>query len=145
MIRKLGKYTILTFVAVIVIAGIIGYSIWNKPHPDIKDADAVKITSIALYDILSKHKSDSATYLNKVVEASGVIKSVSKNEQNQQIILLETNVSGGSVNCTMEKEVNDVKPGDTIVLKGVCSGYIGGDRDMDLPGDVFLLRCHSAS
>lgn len=142
MVRKLGKYTILTFATLIVVAVIIGYNIWNKPHPDIRDADAVKITSIALYDILSKHGGDSATYLNKVVKVSGVISNVSKNGQNQQIILLKSNVSGGSVNCTMEKEVNDRKPEDAIVLKGMCSGYIGGDMDIGLPGDVFLIRCY---
>jgi len=142
MQRKLGKYAVLTFLAIIAVALIIGYCIWNKPHPDVKDADAVKITSIALYDILSKQGSDSATYLNKVVKVSGVISGVSTNEQNQQIILLKTIVSGGSVNCTMEKELKDVKQGDTIVVKGICSGYIGGDKDMGLPGDVFLIRCY---
>lgn len=145
MERKWGKFAVLTFAAIIVVAVIIGYRIWNKPHPDIKDADAVKITSIALYDILSKHGNDSATYLNKVVKVSGVISSISKNEQNQQIILLKSNASGGSVNCTMEKEVNDRKPGDTIVLKGICSGYISGDMNMGLPGDVFLIRCYRST
>ncbi|HUZ61615.1 MAG TPA: hypothetical protein VMU83_22755 [Hanamia sp.] len=142
MQRKLGKYAVLTFVAIIAIAVIIIYRIWNKPHVDIRDADAVKTTSIALYNILSKNGNDSAIYLNKVVEVSGVITSVSKNEQDQQIILLKTNVSGGSVNCTMEEEVNGKKPGDTIVLKGICSGYINGDMGMGLPGDVFLIRCY---
>jgi len=145
MQRKLGKYAVLTFVAIIAVTGIISYRIWNKPHPDIRDADAVKTTSITLYNILSKKGSDSAIYLNKVVEVSGVIESVSKNEQNQQIILLKTNVSRGSVNCTMEEAVNGKKPGDTIVLKGICSGYIGGDMGMGLPGDVFLIRCYRST
>jgi hypothetical protein len=145
MRKKRGKYIILIFLAIIAVAVVIAYRIWNKPHTDIRDADAVKTTSTALYGILSKNGSGSAIYLNKVVEVSGVISSVSKNEQNQQIILLKTNVSGGSVNCTMEKKVNSMKPGDTIVLKGICSGYIGGDMGMDLPGDVFLIRCYRST
>jgi riboflavin synthase alpha subunit len=77
-----------------------------------------------------------------VVEVSGKITQVSLNQQHQQIILLKTNVSGGSVNCTMEEKANNIKAGDSIVLKGICSGYIGGDMDMGLPGDVFLIRCY---
>lgn len=145
MRKKQGKYLVLIFVAIIAVAVIIAYRIWNKPHTNVRDAEAVKTTSIALYNILSKNGSDSATYLNKVVEVSGVIESVSKNEQNQQIILLKTNVSGGSVNCTMEEEVNGKNPGDTIKLKGICSGYISGDIDMGLPGDVFLIRCYRST
>jgi len=140
--RKPGKYIALVFVAIIAVAVFIGYRIWNKPHADIRDADSVKTTSIALYEILSKSGSGSVTYLNKVVEVSGAIAEVLKNEQDQQVILLKTNVSGGSVNCTMEEEVTGIKPGDTITLKGICSGYINGDKDMDLPGDVFLIRCY---
>ncbi len=140
--RKPEKYVALTFAAFIAVAVIIGYRIWNKSHADIRDADAVKTTSITLYEILSKSGSGSVTYLNKVVEVSGVIADVLKNEQNQQIILLKTNVSGGAVNCTMEEEITGIKPGDTIALKGICSGYINGDKNMDLPGDVFLIRCY---
>lgn len=140
--RKPGKYIALTFVAIIAAAVFIGYRIWNKPHADIRNTEALKTTSMALYEILSKSGSDSVTYLNKVVEVSGVIAGVLKNEQNQQIILLKTNVSGGAVNCTMEEEVTGIKPGDTIALKGICVGYINGDKDMDLPGDVYLIRCY---
>lgn len=145
MVKKRGKYIVLAFVAFIVITVIIIYLIWNQPHADIRNAEAIKTTSVLLYNTLSKNGSDSAIYLNKVVEVSGVIAGVSKNEQNQQIILLKTNVSGGSVNCTMEEEVTGIRPGDTIVLKGVCSGYISGDKDMDLPGDVFLIRCYRST
>lgn len=145
MKRKLRKYAVLIFAAIIAVAVIIVYRIWNKPHIDVRDADAVKTTSVKLYDILSKNRNGSATYLNKVVEVSGVIAGVSKNEQNQQIILLKTNVSGGSVNCTMDEEIKSINPGDTIVLKGICSGYISSDMDMGLPGDVFITRCYRST
>ncbi len=129
--------------AIIVIAGIVGYSIWNEPHRDVKNADAVKTNAIALYRNLT---TDSATmkskFINKIVIVSGEVKNVLQNQKGQQIILLKTSISGGAVNCTMEEKSNKVKPGDTISIKGVCSGYIGGDPDMDLPGDVFLIRCY---
>jgi hypothetical protein len=42
----------------------------------------------------------------------------------------------------MEENVKIVKAGDSILLKGICMGYTGGDQDIQLPGDVFLIRCY---
>ena len=134
-------------VALIVVTAVfIGYRVWNRPHRDIKDAEAVSTSAVALYEGLSANAADSKLkYLNKVVEVSGEIGRISQNQQGQQIIFLKTKVPGGSVNCTMEEKVSRLKPGDKTVVKGLCSGYIGGDPDMDLPGDVFLIRCYPSS
>lgn len=143
MPKKTKRNIFLIFIAIVIAIAIVGYNIWNKPHLNVKNADAIKATAIALYSGLSKNDSISKSiYLNKVLEVSGEITQVSLNLQHQQIILLKTNVSGGSINCTMERKANNIKAGDSIVLKGICSGYIGGDKDMDLPGDVFLIRCY---
>lgn len=144
MMKKNKRNIFLIFIGIVIAIAFIGYRIYNKPHQNVLDAKAVKATSILLYDTFSEKEKDPAIYLNKVVEVSGQVKSISKNKQNQQIILLKTNVSEGSVNCTMEEKVNNIQPGDNIVLKGVCSGYIEGDIDMDLPGDVFLIRCYQS-
>lgn len=124
-------------------AAVAGYFLWNKPHQDIKDANAVETNAIALYNIfITDSAKAKSTYLNKVVIVSGIVKEVSANQEHQQIILLKTSVPDASVNCTMEENTNSFKAGDTIVLKGICVGYIGGDADMGLPGDVFLIRCY---
>ncbi|MEO6838144.1 MAG: hypothetical protein ABI185_07130 [Ginsengibacter sp.] len=146
MRKKTKRNIFLIFFATIGAIAILGYCIWNKPHLNVKNATAIKTTAISLYSSLSKNDTISKSiYLNKVVEVSGEITQISLNQQHQQIILLKTNVSGGSVNCTMEEKVNNIKAGDSIVLKGICGGYIGGDMDMGLPGDVFLTRCYPSS
>jgi hypothetical protein len=143
---KLKKNILIFFIVIVLIAVVTGYMIWNKPHQNVKDANAVKITAIELYNGLANDSTRAKSiYVNKVVAVSGEVKEVTKNQQNQQIILLKTNIPGGYVNCTMEENANNIKPGDTILLKGICSGYIGGDKDMDLPGDVFLIRCYYSS
>ena len=143
MVKKFKRYILLTFIAIVAIAVIIIYQIWNNPHQNIKDAFAVKTTANALYNSLTNDSANKKSiFINKVVSVSGEVKQVSENQQNQQIILLKTNIPDGSVNCTMEENANDINVGDTILLKGVCSGYIGGDVDMGLPGDVFLIRCY---
>ena len=132
--------------AIIAIAAIVGYKLWNKPHQNIKNAVAIKTTAILLYNSLAvdcvRMKS---IYTNKIVLISGEVKEVSKNQKNQQIILLKTNTSGGFVNCTMEENVSNIKTGDRIRIKGICIGYVEADSDMGLSGDVFLIRCYLSS
>lgn len=141
MNKKTKKIILITVVAIIVIAAITGYMMWNKPHKDVKDADAVKITAVELYNIFiidsSKAKS---SYTDKVVLVSGEVNKVSLNQQSQQIVLIKTSVTGAFINCTMERKAEGIKIGDNIIIKGICSGYISGDADMGLPGDVFLVR-----
>lgn len=143
--RKRAKRNILLVMVVIAIA-IIGYCTWNKPHLNVESTNGIKITALNLYSSLSKNDSVAKSiYLNKVLEVSGKIANVSFNQQHQQIILLKTNIADGSVNCTMEEKIDDARQGETIVLKGICSGYIAGDMGMGLPGDVFLIRCYPSN
>lgn len=145
MKRKTKKNILLIFIAMIVIAAIIGFMIWNEPHKDIKNATGLKINAVLLYSNLTKDSTMmKSKFVNQIVIVSGEVKKVLKNQKGDQIILLKTNVPDGSVNCTMEEKINNVKQGDTISIKGICSGYIGGDPDIDLPGDVFLIRCYSS-
>jgi hypothetical protein len=141
--RKEGRNILFIFIGVALCGFIIGYRIWNKPHSDVEDADAVETNAISLYNSFT---SDSAkaksVFLDKIIKVSGVVEKVLVNQQQQQIILLKTSVSGASVNCTMEQNRNKIKQGDKVVLKGICSGYINGDTEMGIPGDVFLIRCY---
>ena len=144
MTGRLKKNILIFFIAIVLIAVVAGYMIWNKPHRDVKGADAVKITAIDLYKIFTTDSvTAKSTYLNAVVAVTGVVKQVSLNQQNQQIIFLKTNNEDASVNCTMEANADNIKARDTITVKGICSGYINGDIDMGLPGDVFLIRCYN--
>lgn len=124
---------------------LIGFIIWNKPHRSVRDATAVETNAVALYHALSH---DSATmktfFLNKVVAVSGKIKQVQQNREGARVILLETSIPGASVNCTMEENTGSFKAGNTIQIKGICIGYINGDPDIGLPGDVFLTRCYTS-
>lgn len=141
--RNLKKYILLALLVVMALGSVIAYRTWNTPHEDIKDDVAIRINAIKLYSLLSHDTSPaSSAFINKVAEVSGKVKQVSVNQQMQQVILLETNVQDGSVNCTMEENIKNIKAGDSILLKGICVGYTGGDRDIELPGDVFLIRCY---
>ena len=143
MRRSYKRYVFFSLIVVIAIGAVIAYMVWNKPHEDIKNASAVRINSIVLYATLANDTSHTTPeFINKVVEVSGKVKKISENQQKQQVIYLQTNVPDGSVNCTMEEKIRNIKAGDSILLKGICIGYTGGDEDIELPGDVFLIRCY---
>ncbi len=129
---------LLTIMALATVA-LVGLIIWNKPHKNIKDAVAVETNAIALYQALSRDSSKmKMAYLNKVVAVSGKVKQIQKNQEGTQVILLETNIPGASVNCTMEENDDAIKPGDTIEIKGMCIGYINGDAEIGLAGRCFF-------
>ncbi|MEO8112362.1 MAG: hypothetical protein ABI594_20105 [Ginsengibacter sp.] len=143
MKARRNRNVFIFFIAAAVMGFVTGYLLWNKPHKEVKDADSVQITAIVLYKIFTEDSAiGKSKYLNSIVAVTGEVKQVSTNQQNQQIILLKTQLPDASVNCTMEENTKDVKPGDSVILKGICSGYINGDADMGLPGDVFLIRCY---
>ena len=144
--RKKGNTILFILIALALFAIVIGYLVWNKSHFDVRDADAVKTDAIALYNsFMSDSAKANSAFLNKVVQVSGLVQDVSVNQQQQQIILLKTAVPGASVNCTMEQKSNKIKQGDKVVIKGICSGYIGGDTEMGIPGDVVLIRCYPST
>ena len=140
-----SKKRIITIVGFIILTGAAaGYMIWNEPHRDIKDANGIQKTAVELYKDLTADSADhKAGLLNKIVIVSGKVAQLQTNQKGEQIILMQTNVPGASVNCTMEQKIpGKIYTGDAITVKGICSGYIPGDAEMGLPGDVYLIRCY---
>jgi hypothetical protein len=146
MKRRSLKYILFICIMGALVAVIAGYVMWNKPHRDVQAAGAIETTALSLYNTFIRDSAKAkSTYVNQVLNVSGTVKGVSINQEKQQIILLETSSPDASVNCTMEARTNDFKIGDQIRLKGICVGYIGGDAEMGLPGDVFLIRCYRSA
>lgn len=121
----------------------IGFRMWNKPHEKVADAKAELVEAASLYKIFSQ---DSAfakkQYQDKVVAVRGTVHGQVTNQQQQQVITLETSLPGAFINCTMEENMAKADSGSVITLKGICSGIGQGDADMGIPGDVYLVRCY---
>jgi hypothetical protein len=144
MLKK-SKNTIL-FIVLFVFACVIslGYYLFNKKPSNIETSAGIKATSDQVYssyinDSIQAHKN----FDNKVLIISGIISAVKVNMQQQQVILLKTFAEGSNINCTMDKPVPGIKPGDSIVIKGLCSGLGGGDADLGILGDVYITRATS--
>ena len=137
------KKILIALVVIAVVAAVTGYLMWNKPHQDVAESAGKKVDAIALYSSFVK---DSAAakmeFVQQVLEVSGTIVSVAKNQQNQQLVLLKTGSDGASVNCTFEGDVKALSEGTNVTIKGICNGMGEGDADLGILGDVYLVRCY---
>ena len=141
---KNKKIIFLNILLIVFISAFIGIKMWNEPHKNVKDANAISVEATELYNFFVRDSAGAKKlYENKVLIISGIVKQVSKNQGNQNIIFLKTDNNNGSINCTMEEKINNnLQQGKQVILKGICSGYISGDVEMGLSGDVYLTRCY---
>ncbi len=139
-----NKRKIIVAILVLILAGgIIGFYLYNKEGPDVNDAPTIKVTATELYELFTKDSvSAKKNYAEQILEVAGEVSSVSKNQQGNLIILLKTNTSGASVNCTMEGPAGTLENGNKISMKGICKGLGQGDADLGIAPDVYLTRCY---
>jgi len=108
--------------------------ILNPKHREIEKEKGISINAEELYQsFLSDEKAANAAYLEKAIEINGKIGSISKNADSSQVLFLQTSDPVFGVNCTMEEKAENLKAGDSVRVKGICSGFIN---------DVVLIRCH---
>ena len=140
------KYILISITVILLLLLGVSYYMYNKPAQDVQHADGKKVTAIALYEQYSK---DSVLAKNeftqKILQVSGIVTQVSKNQQNNTVVLLKTNIEGASVNCTMEGSAEGINAGNNVEIKGICNGMGEGDVDLGIMGDVYLVRCYTVN
>ena len=127
--------TILLLIVAIVLLGsaYAWFFIWNKPQQNVQSATAIPVQATILFSEYSTNeKAANAKYIDKIVEVTGEVSSVSKNAEGKWVVLLKTDDLMFGVNCTMEEDVR-IKEAETVSLKGICTGYLT---------DVVLIRCY---
>ena len=131
--KKTGKILLAIVLIGLVIGAVIFYKLWYAPHRDVKDETAISVTAQGIIDAYSSDEKKANTlYLDKAIEVSGEVTDISKTQQGKTVISLKTSDPMAGVRCTM-KENADVKPGDQIKVKGICSGFLM---------DVTLIDCY---
>jgi len=124
-------------VLIIAISGILAALIlFNKKHPDTAKAkpDYVINATALQKEFEDNEKTASARYINKILEVSGSIASLTPADSNHFNISLKTGSDLSSVICTFSGiyDHSMFKPGDEITLRGECSGFLM---------DVLLNNC----
>lgn len=129
----------LLIVVILAVAGVgIGYYLYNKPHQNMEQAAAD--TSLPATELLRQFQDDETTanqaYLDQVVQVSGQVESVSRDEQGHVQVRLQAGDPLSGVICQLddltEHERTDFSPGEQVTFKGLCTGMLM---------DVVLVRC----
>jgi DNA/RNA endonuclease YhcR with UshA esterase domain len=135
--NQLKKIVLLLVVILLAVATYTWFFVWNKPQTNVAKADALKIEASALLnEYTTNEQTANQKYLEKILEVTGVVMSITKNAEGQTVVLLKTNDPVFGINCTMEEKEVVLKEGDTVTLKGICTGYLT---------DVVLIRCYKVN
>lgn len=131
--NRILKWTLLSLLVLITTGSIIGYRMYNKPHRNVEEAKGIAITAAQLIANYESNEPDANfKYLDKVLEVTGEITEISKNQKRETVITLKGTDMGGII-CTLEgTAVTTAKPGTAVTVKGICTGYLT---------DVVLVRC----
>jgi hypothetical protein len=111
----------------------VGYKMYTKPHRNVAEATAVKVSAAAVINEYERNEVAANTkYLDKVLEVNGEILTVTKNQKAETVVTLKASDMGGII-CTLENATpSEIKSGENITIKGICTGYLT---------DVVLVRC----
>jgi len=131
----------------------IGYAayMWFMPHQNVQGTTAFKTidaTSLVNEFLTDKDKAN-AMYLDtegesKVLIITGSIFKISKDQKKQQVVLLKNSDDKMGVSCTFTLEsnaqVDKLKVGNTVKIKGVIRSGAEYDEDLDLADDVIVEK-----
>ena len=101
------------------------YWLYNKPHRDVTKEQGLALSAQNLYDSFSINEDEAnKKYLDKAIELTGEVANVSTNQDGQVVTDFKTSDPLFFINCTFKTNPGELKPGQTITFKGICTGYI---------------------
>ena len=123
--KKWVKILLILFViGALAVAGVV-YYVYNKPHRDVTKEKGISLTAQQLYDAFKTNEADAnAKYLEKAIELSGEVAQVTTHQDGQVVVDFKTSDPMVLINCTFKTHPGNIKPGDTLTFKGICTGYI---------------------
>jgi hypothetical protein len=131
--KKILKWSLIAFFLIVTTSGFIGYKMYTKPHRNVEVAKALDVTSLKLATAYETNEPEANTqYLDKVLEITGEVNEISKNQKGELVVTLKGSDMSGII-CTLDGPApKEIKPGSSEIIKGICTGYLT---------DVVLVRC----
>lgn len=143
--KKVVKYGLIIGGVGLIVGISFFFYMFYMPHRNIQGEkesftlDANQFVNEFLADVSASN----AKYLDKVVVVSGEVKEISEDQLKQKVISLKTDKAG--INCTFTIETNanvqKIKVGDSVKIKGVVRLGASYDEDLDLTEFAILEKC----
>ncbi len=131
--KKIITWVLLSVLVILGTGAVVGYKMYTKPHRNVAEAKTIQISAIDLVTAYENNEAGAnSLYLDKVLEVKGEVNEVSKNQKGETVITLKGTDMSGLI-CTLEgTPTSEVKPNSSVVIKGICTGFLT---------DVVLVRC----
>lgn len=101
------------------------FFVYNRKHEDVSRKEGIKLTAQQLYDAFkADENAANVLYLDKAIELSGEVLTVTTNQDGQVVADIKTNDPFVVINCTFKTDPGQLSEGQNITFKGFCRGYI---------------------
>lgn len=150
--KKIIKVALIVVVAGAIGAGGIAFYMFNKPHRDVQSAtiDFTLASTALVQEYLTNPQDANQKYLDdtgdsKIIAVTGKVHSISRDMNNQWVVLLKEEGEKAGVSCTFTAATNSsaekLSVGQMVTVKGVIRSGAGYDADLALYEDVILEKC----
>lgn len=128
-----------------------GFGVWkglreyNRTNEDLFNVDPhAKIGAI---DLIREYEANDSSadqkYLGQVIETTGKVKKIEKDEKGYYTVVLGDTADLSSVRCAMDTAHNEdaahLIAASSVIIRGACTGFT--KDEMGLGSDVILNRC----
>lgn len=125
-------------IIIVLSIGIYAYVNFTSLHTinvsEISSFDEVQSKSLIETFLIDEEKADK-TYVNKVIEITGIVKEVSF-LNNRNTLILQGDNDGPGIICDMNPgqltAITKIRKGERVRVKGICKGFLK---------DVIILNC----
>jgi hypothetical protein len=119
------KVLALLLLVTIIVGSLIAYMHYNKPHRNPANEAAIKVSAAELFKLYENDETKAnESFLDKTLEITGTVGEITFNQEKKPIVMLQTENTFFGVRCTMLDNVISAEPGQTITLRGICTGYL---------------------
>lgn len=123
--KKRIRYVLVIIGIVVITGGGIAYRLFTKPHRDVTREQAVLLTAQQLADAFRLDEAAAnAKYLDKAIELKGEVLDITSNQDGYSVVNFKTSDPLFVINCTFKTKPATLIPGQLLVFKGICTGYI---------------------
>ncbi len=150
MNKKILRRGLVLLLGTLIIGGSIILYMFNQPHRDVQatSADYQMEANQLVNEYLADAQVSNEKYLDeegesKIIEITGPISEISKDFNSQNVVLLKNEGDNAGVSCTFLATTNieNLKIGDIITVKGVIRSGAGYDEDLGFYENVILEEC----
>ncbi len=123
------KNIIIFLIIILLAAGSVYYYVFiyaKTHHRNIQSEQGIAIIADSLSaQYQNNEQAANAKFLNKAIIVKGQLINITQNQQGQTTLLLGNANSFSNVSITLSKNISPTqKPGDSILIKGLCTGFL---------------------